>query len=97
MIVKDLTTDSKYILLSRGSISGEIYTYTKQLTLDDVPLCENIDVISKKRWGKLCKFVIKGINKDCWYESGNDSISFELVEEYTSEWWDERQKSLKSD
>ena len=96
MVITDLNTGLKYTAIRESDIVATIHPYKDNPSIYDIPLSE-VKVISKKRWGKLYKFIIKGVNRDLWYESGNDSISFELVEEYTSEWWDERQKSLRSE
>ena len=85
MIITDLNTDLKYNMQERSTVVSKIYPYKDNPTLDDMMNSTKVELEFKKRWRKLYKFVIKGVNKDCWYESGNDSISFELVEEHTSE------------
>jgi len=79
MIITDLNTGLKYFMQEGGQVISIIYPYKDNPTLDDMVDSTEVELEFKKRWRKLYKFVIKGVNKDCWYESGNDSISFELV------------------
>lgn len=88
MNLTDLNTGEEYILLALDNSTAELYhgnddtlSYEDWIGKPDLWFGEPLyvkSIVFKKKWGKVYKFVIKGVNEDCWYNEGSVDLVFKL-------------------